>query len=98
MRNLAITMFDKKIQKLFKDAWDNNSLQTILCLVRATGMSIGHWDPLLESLDSFSDYASIINDATSLGNRKRILRMKFLYLHIYIEYLPSSSPNERMNF
>jgi len=70
------------LESLFLGAFKNNAFHFLSTILRFDGMFIGHWDPLEESKETFSDLTELLKKANESGNRKREITIALLmYCH-----------------
>lgn len=69
-------------EDLFLDAFKKNTFHFLATILRFDGMFFGHWDPLEESKETFSDLSELLKEADKSGNRKREIKVALLmYCH-----------------
>lgn len=68
---------------LFHRAQEKGGFDFVLTLLRFDGMSIGHWDPMVEAREALSDLSEMIRQAAQDQDKtKRVYRLGLLvYCH-----------------
>lgn len=70
------------IEDVFSEAFKKNTFHFLATILRFDGMFIGHWDPLEESKETFSDLSVLMKEADESGERKREIKIALLmYCH-----------------
>ena len=77
---------------LFRRAQDKGGFNFVLTLLRFHGMSIGHWDPMVEAHEALSDLSEIIREASEDQTKAR--RSYRLGLLVYCHATEMSAPYE----
>jgi len=77
---------------LFDRAQDKGGFNFVLSLLRFDGMSIGHWDPMVEAREALSDFSDLIRQAAEDHDKaKRLYRLSLL---VYCHATEISAPYE----
>jgi hypothetical protein len=77
---------------LFHRAQDRGGFNFVLSLLRFHGMSIGHWDPMVEAHEALSDLSEMIRQAAQDEDKaKRLYRLSLL---VYCHATEMSAPYE----
>jgi hypothetical protein len=78
--------------ELFRRAQENGGFDFVLTLLRFHGMSIGHWDPMVEAHDALSDLSELIRQAAQ--DQDKVKRLYRLSLMVYCHATEMSAPYE----
>lgn len=77
---------------LFHRAQDNGGFNFVLTLLRFNGMSIGHWDPMVEAREALDDLSEMIRQAAQ--DQDKVKRLYRLSLLVYCHATEMSAPYE----
>lgn len=77
---------------LFHRAQDKGGFNFVLSLLRFHGMSIGHWDPMVEAREALNDLSEIIRQAVQ--DQDKVKRLYRLSLLVYCHATEMSAPYE----
>lgn len=78
--------------ELFRQAQEKGAFDFVLTVLRFHGMSIGHWDPMVEAREALSDLSELIRQAAQ--DHDKVKRLYRLSLMVYCHATEMSAPYE----
>ncbi len=78
--------------ELFRRAQEKAGFDFVLTLLRFHGMSLGHWDPMVEAREALSDLSELIRQTAQ--DHDKIKRLYRLSLMVYCHATEMSAPYE----